>query len=236
MKDNLNTSYWSIRLSCPSQLHAKCYHFSFSFLFWWQILCCGFLLLCVLGSMSFNVMYFVMLSSDALHYNTLQHTTPPALHYYTMHYTALLDPILYHFMFLSVVLSSNLLLCLTLTFSVLDFQLYSISCSQKTTLSFFLFFFYFLFFFFISHYYSLIFFFFFLFLCLLWLQHDATPCHCSFNLTITDTLKGLYLAKQYEFFSLSNFNLKEYVFYEQVRIYFVLYYVKFFVFVVFFLL
>ena len=125
-------------------------------------------LLCLLASlcaraMSFNVMYFVMLSSDALHYNTLQHTTPPALHYYTMHYTALLDPILYHFMFLSVVLSSNLLLCLTLTFSVLDFQLYSISCSQKTTLSFFLFFFYFLFFFFVSHYYLLIFFFFFLF-------------------------------------------------------------------------
>ena len=47
-------------------------------------------------------------------------------------------------------------------------------------------------------------------------QHDATPCHCSFNLTIMDTLKGLYLAKRYDFFSLTNFNLKEYVFYEQV--------------------
>lgn len=119
-------------------------------------------LLCLIASfcaraLYFNLMYFVMLSSDALHYNTLQHTTPLALHYYTMHYNALLDLILNHFMLMYVALSSNLLLCLTLTFSVLDLQFHTIFCSHKSNfifLSFFLLLFSSVFFF-ISHYYSL---------------------------------------------------------------------------------
>lgn len=47
--------------------------------------------------------------------------------------------------------------------------------------------------------------------------HDATPTICAFNLTILDTLKGLYKAKECRFFDLSRFNIDEYETYEQVE-------------------
>ena len=49
------------------------------------------------------------------------------------------------------------------------------------------------------------------------LQHDATPTICSFNLTIMDTLRGLYKAREYNFFDFENFDLAEYEHYEQVE-------------------
>jgi protein-tyrosine phosphatase len=54
-------------------------------------------------------------------------------------------------------------------------------------------------------------------LCLLIHQHDATPTICTFNLTILDTLRGLYKAREYNFFDFENFDLPEYEHYEQVE-------------------
>ena len=47
--------------------------------------------------------------------------------------------------------------------------------------------------------------------------HDASPCVCTFNLSILDCLKGLAKARYYKFFDFSNFNVDEYEHYEQVR-------------------
>ena len=47
--------------------------------------------------------------------------------------------------------------------------------------------------------------------------HDATPTVCSFQLTMLDTLKGLYRAKQDKFFDFNNFNIEEYEYFEQVE-------------------
>ena len=46
--------------------------------------------------------------------------------------------------------------------------------------------------------------------------HDPTPTACYFNLTVLDTLKGLYKAHQLKYFDLENFNLAEYEHFEQV--------------------
>jgi hypothetical protein len=47
-------------------------------------------------------------------------------------------------------------------------------------------------------------------------QHDATPTICTFNLTVLDTLRGLYKAREHKFFDLDHFDLQEYEHYEQV--------------------
>ena len=47
--------------------------------------------------------------------------------------------------------------------------------------------------------------------------HDATPGVCSFNLTVLDTLRGLYKAKDSGFFDFTKFNIEEYEHYEQVE-------------------
>ncbi len=47
--------------------------------------------------------------------------------------------------------------------------------------------------------------------------HDATPCHCSFLLTILDTLRGLDKARKYNFFTFDNFEISEYEHFEQVE-------------------
>jgi hypothetical protein len=47
--------------------------------------------------------------------------------------------------------------------------------------------------------------------------HDASPCVCTFNLSILDCLKGLAKARYYKFFDFNRFNVEEYEYYEQVR-------------------
>lgn len=47
--------------------------------------------------------------------------------------------------------------------------------------------------------------------------HDATPTVCHFNLTVLDTLRGLYKAHKLKYFDLDNFDLSEYEHYEQVE-------------------
>ena len=39
--------------------------------------------------------------------------------------------------------------------------------------------------------------------------HDATPGTCSFNLTLLDTLRGLYKAVECGFFDFTKFNIEE---------------------------
>ena len=51
----------------------------------------------------------------------------------------------------------------------------------------------------------------------MYLQHDATPTTCTFNLTILDTLKGLHKARELKFFDFEHFNIEEYEHYEQVE-------------------
>jgi len=48
--------------------------------------------------------------------------------------------------------------------------------------------------------------------------HDASPCVCTFNLTVLDCLKGLAKARYYKFFDFSDFNADEYEHYEQVGV------------------
>lgn len=47
--------------------------------------------------------------------------------------------------------------------------------------------------------------------------HDATPSVCTFQLTVLDTLRGLYKAQQCRYFDFHNFDLEEYEYYEQVE-------------------
>jgi cell division cycle 14 len=49
------------------------------------------------------------------------------------------------------------------------------------------------------------------------MQHDATPTICTYQLTILDTLRGLYKARECKFFDLDTFNIDEYEHYEQVE-------------------
>jgi cell division cycle 14 len=41
---------------------------------------------------------------------------------------------------------------------------------------------------------------------------------CHFNLTILDTLRGLYRAREHKFFDFNAFNVEEYEHYEQVEV------------------
>lgn len=47
--------------------------------------------------------------------------------------------------------------------------------------------------------------------------HDATPSICTYNLTVLDTLRGLYRARECGFFDFAKFNPDEYEYYEQVE-------------------
>lgn len=46
--------------------------------------------------------------------------------------------------------------------------------------------------------------------------HDASPCVCTFNLTILDCLKGIDKARRYGFFDFERFAIDEYEYFEQV--------------------
>jgi cell division cycle 14 len=48
--------------------------------------------------------------------------------------------------------------------------------------------------------------------------HDASPCACTFDLTILDCLKGLEKARTYGFFDFERFDADEYEHYEQVEV------------------
>ena len=48
--------------------------------------------------------------------------------------------------------------------------------------------------------------------------HDASPCACTFDLTILDCLKGLEKARTYGFFDFEKFDADEYEHYEQVEV------------------
>lgn len=48
--------------------------------------------------------------------------------------------------------------------------------------------------------------------------HDASPCACTFDLTILDCLRGLAKARMYGFFDFAKFDVEEYEHYEQVEV------------------
>lgn len=47
--------------------------------------------------------------------------------------------------------------------------------------------------------------------------HDASPCQCTYDLTILDCLKGLAKARMYNFFDFADFDIQEYEHFEQVE-------------------
>jgi len=47
--------------------------------------------------------------------------------------------------------------------------------------------------------------------------HDASPCQCTYDLTILDCVKGLSKANVHNFFNFMDFNIKEYEHFEQVE-------------------
>mmetsp|Transcript_38171 Transcript_38171/g.77723 ORF Transcript_38171/g.77723 Transcript_38171/m.77723 type:complete len:401 (-) Transcript_38171:2501-3703(-) len=47
--------------------------------------------------------------------------------------------------------------------------------------------------------------------------HDASPCTCTYDLTVLDCLRGLAKARAYRFFDFSQFDVKEYEYFEQVE-------------------
>ena len=48
--------------------------------------------------------------------------------------------------------------------------------------------------------------------------HDASPCQCTYDLTILDCVKGLSKANVHNFFNFMDFNIKEYEHFEQVEV------------------
>jgi cell division cycle 14 len=48
--------------------------------------------------------------------------------------------------------------------------------------------------------------------------HDASPCACTYEITILHCLHGLKKAKQFKFFDWDTFNVEEYEYYEQVEV------------------
>mmetsp|Transcript_10726 Transcript_10726/g.31746 ORF Transcript_10726/g.31746 Transcript_10726/m.31746 type:complete len:519 (-) Transcript_10726:211-1767(-) len=47
--------------------------------------------------------------------------------------------------------------------------------------------------------------------------HDASPCLCTYELTVLDCLRGLAKARSFNFFDFSNFDVDEYEYFEQVE-------------------
>lgn len=48
--------------------------------------------------------------------------------------------------------------------------------------------------------------------------HDASPCQCTYELTVFDCLKGLQKARLHNFFDLETFDVEEYEYFEQVEV------------------
>lgn len=48
--------------------------------------------------------------------------------------------------------------------------------------------------------------------------HDASPCECTYSLSILDCLRGLAKARMYNFFNFDDFDIKEYEWFEQVEV------------------
>jgi cell division cycle 14 len=48
--------------------------------------------------------------------------------------------------------------------------------------------------------------------------HDASPCQCTYDLTVLDCLRGLQKARQHNFFDIETFDVEEYEFFEQVEV------------------
>lgn len=48
--------------------------------------------------------------------------------------------------------------------------------------------------------------------------HDASPCVCTYDLTILDCLRGLAKARMYGFFDFDTFSVEEYEHFEQVEV------------------
>eukprot|EP00978_Attheya_sp_CCMP212_P026329 scaffold86361_cov60-Attheya_sp.AAC.4 len=47
--------------------------------------------------------------------------------------------------------------------------------------------------------------------------HDASPCECTYDLSILDCLRGLVKARMYRFFDFDDFDVDEYEYFEQVE-------------------
>jgi hypothetical protein len=48
--------------------------------------------------------------------------------------------------------------------------------------------------------------------------HDASPCQCTYDLTVLDCLKGFAKARSHGFFNLEEFDVEEYEYFEQVEV------------------
>lgn len=48
--------------------------------------------------------------------------------------------------------------------------------------------------------------------------HDASPCQCTYNLNLLDTLRGLAKARMHNFFDFDKFPIDEYEHFEQVEV------------------
>ena len=48
--------------------------------------------------------------------------------------------------------------------------------------------------------------------------HDASPCSCTYQLTVIDCLKGLAKARHHNFFNFDKFDVEEYEHFEQVEV------------------
>lgn len=48
--------------------------------------------------------------------------------------------------------------------------------------------------------------------------HDASPCACTYDLSVLDCLQGLVKARRYGFFNFGTFNVAEYEHFEQVEV------------------
>lgn len=48
--------------------------------------------------------------------------------------------------------------------------------------------------------------------------HDASPCQCTYDLTVLDCLQGFAKARMHGFFELESFDVEEYEYFEQVEV------------------
>jgi cell division cycle 14 len=48
--------------------------------------------------------------------------------------------------------------------------------------------------------------------------HDASPCQCTYDLTVLDCLKGFAKARLHGFFDMETFDVEEYEYFEQVEV------------------
>jgi hypothetical protein len=48
--------------------------------------------------------------------------------------------------------------------------------------------------------------------------HDASPCQCTYDVTVLDCLQGMAKARMHGFFDFSTFDVDEYEYYEQVEV------------------